>query len=524
LRYDEPQSARTNRLPFLIGSGVCAGLALLTKAPSLILLPFAGLAIAVTTFVFDQRSAGQNKQSIIQRLWSFVLRRSVFILTHYFIWLACAIVIVIAFWPAIWVNPIATINSVLIEIVQNGGQPHDSGNYFLGQPVADPGPFFYLAVVAFRTTPLTLIGLIMGLGWLVRSFWPRHQQNQPPLPIMVIALVAFVLLFGVVMSSQAKKLDRYLLPIWPALEILAAIGLVRTSTWLIETYIATNHRQLMKYGLSLAIAVIVLLPLPSYFPYYLAYYNPLLGGGPIAERVMLVGIGEGMDQVGAWLRARPDLNRGDVLSWIPPTLAPFIPKEILVRDLRPEFTSRASSYAVLYVRSIQHQESAEAEAAVRQTPALFTLRIHDAEYASIHQLPRPYDTPLDRVFGNAIHLRGFSQHLLGTTLVITPSWDIQADRPGGVFTFIHILDANGQKIGQIDAPIDQGMFATWQAGQQFDEALPIPLPAPLQPGNYQIVMGVYEPTGGRLPLTSGSSVPPEIDGPQAIELTQLHLP
>jgi hypothetical protein len=237
-----------------------------------------------------------------------------------------------------------------------------------------------------------------------------------------------------------------------------------------------------------------------------------------------VGIGEGMDQVGAWLRARPDLNRGDVLSWIPPTLAPFIPKEILVRDLRPEFTSRASSYAVLYIRSVQHQESAEAEAAVRQTPALFTLRIHDAEYASIHQLPRPYDTPLDRVFGNAIHLRGFSQHLLGNTLVITPSWDIQADRPGGVFTFIHILDPNGQKIGQIDAPIDQGMFTTWQAGQQFDEALPILLPATLQPGNYQIVMGVYEPTSGRLPLTSGSPLPPEIDGPQVIELTQIHLP
>lgn len=535
LRFDKPwwamsssepsnQSAFTYRLLFLIGSGACAGLALLTKAPSLILLPYAGFVIAGTMFVRNQPFMVNSQQPIPHRLWSFMLRRSALILVQYLIWLTCAIMVVVVLWPAMWVNPIATVNSVVKEIVQNGGQPHDSGNYFLGQPVADPGSLFYLAVVALRTTPLTLIGLILCMAWLAGNLWTNAQYRQQRLPILVIALIGFVLLFGIVMSSQAKKLDRYLLPIWPMLELLAAIGLLRTSTWLIEKYAATSRRRLVGTGVSVVIAALLLLPLPSYHPYYLAYYNPLLGGGPTAQRVILVGTGEGMDQVGAWLRNRPDLNRGDILSWIPPTLAPFIPKEILVRDLRPEFVDHASSYAVLYIRSVQHQESAEAEAAVRQTPALFSIRIHGIEYASIHQLPRPYEMPLDRVFDNAIHLRGISHQLLGNTLVITPSWDIQADRAGGVFTFIHVLDAKGQKVGQVDAPIDQGMFATWQAGQQFDGPLPIPLPAALPAGNYRIVLGVYEPNGGRLPLTNGQALPPEIDGPQVIELLQIHLP
>jgi hypothetical protein len=89
-----------------------------------------------------------------------------------------------------------------------------------------------------------------------------------------------------------------------------------------------------------------------YHPYYLGYYNPLLGGGATAQRVMLVGWGEGMEQVGAWLRARPDLGRGPVLSWIPPTLAPFVPASPGVLDLRVPLMREPSSYAVLYSRSV----------------------------------------------------------------------------------------------------------------------------------------------------------------------------
>lgn len=512
------------RRRFIVGSGICAGLALLTKAPSLILLPFVGLLIATTALLHawlqHPGQADSAPQPITLRLWLVARHAIPLIIAQYLLWMVCAALVVFALWPAMWVNPAAATQSVLIEIFQNGGQPHHSGNYFLGQPVADPGPLFYLAVVLLRTTPLTLIGLVLCVLWLGSAGRNWRAQQDRPAVLPGLALLAFVLLFGILMSSQAKKLDRYLLPAWPAIEILAAVGLSAAGRWLSMRF-RSLRRRLFATAAPIAIALLALLSIPQYHPYYLAYYNPLVGGGPVAQRVMLVGIGEGMDQIGAWLRTRPDLQRGDVLTWIPPTLAPFIPIETLARDLRPEFTSQASSYAVLYIRSVQHKESAEAEAQVRQTPALFTLRLHGVEYASIHQLPRPYATAIDGVFADALQLRGFSQQLLGNTLIITPSWNIQRDHTGGIYSFVHVLDASGQKVGQVDAPIDQGMFANWQAGQQFDGPLPITLPANLPAGEYQVLMGVYDPAGGRLPLTSGTAIADSIDGPHVIKLDDL---
>ncbi len=66
-----------------------------------------------------------------------------------------------------------------------------------------------------------------------------------------------------------------------------------------------------------------------------------------------------------------------------------------------------------------------------------------------------------------------------------------------------MLGPNGQRVAQIDALLDQGMFPAWQAGQQFDTPFPLQLPADLPPGQYRVVMGVYTPEGGRLPLRRG---------------------
>jgi hypothetical protein len=264
--------------------------------------------------------------------------------------------------------------------------------------------------------------------------------------------------------------------------------------------------------------------LAYYHPYYLAYYNPLLGGGATAQRTILVGWGEGMDRVGAWLRGRPDLKRGPVLSWIPPTLMPFVPASPGVLDLRVPLLTKPSSYAVLYLRSVQRKESAVAEAYVRQVPPLYTLWMYGIEYASVYQLPRPFDVPLDAQFGDGLHLRGFSQQRAGDTLTITPSWDIQADQPGGRFCFVHVLAPDGRRVAQLDVPIDQGMFASWQAGQQFDPPLPLRLPADLPAGQYRVVLGAYTPEGGRLPLRRGPAAPAELDGPDVLLVTTVRLP
>ena len=58
------------------------------------------------------------------------------------------------------------------------------------------------------------------------------------------------------------------------------------------------------------------LPLAVVAPYALAYYNPRRGG-PAASRVLLVGWGEGLDQVAAYLNAQPSSERQLIAIYFP---------------------------------------------------------------------------------------------------------------------------------------------------------------------------------------------------------------
>lgn len=481
----------------LIGSGVCAGLALLTKSPAILLLPWAGLWLLW--------AAPERRWR--QRLFATGLR--------FLAWLGIALLIVAALWPAMWVTPGAAIQSVYRELVTNGGQPHQDGSFFLGQPVADPGWLFYPLVVAWRSDPLTLIGLIC----LPLALWRRAGERH-----MLLALCAFALLFGAIMSIGPKKFDRYLLPIWPALELLAAAGLA-TAYQLGRTYAAQRWRTIsarasnprLKWLGVGALCVALVGNWAAYHPYELAYFNPLLGGSAVGSRVLLVGWGEGLDLVGDWLRARPDLAVGPVMARNPLALAPFVPIPVL--DMTNSGFKQPVNYAVLYVSNIERREDLAATARIQQTTPLKQITIHGLTYATIYQLPRPYTQPIDAFFDESVHLRGIDQVQLGSTLVITPSWDIQSDRRGGLMYFIHVLSADGQRIAQVDTPLDSGLFTSWQAGQQLGFPLRLALPAAAASKPYRIVLGVYDPSGGqRLPLTYGKRLPDSIDGAQVIEI------
>jgi hypothetical protein len=485
----------------LSASGGLAGLALISKGPALIWLPLAGLLLL----------AFAPQAGIWPRLrWS---------IGRYLVWFGSAALTILLVWPAMWVAPVEAIGRVISEVLVNGGQPHHSGNYFQGQPVADPGWSFYPTIVLWRNTPVTLLGLLL-LPLALRS----HGRERRAL----LMLLSFALWFGLVLSFGAKKFDRYLLPIWPATEVLAAAGLVAGAGWIGRLLSrrgeisAALRSALQAVGIALVCLPLLLTNL-AYHNYYLAYFNPLLGGGAAAQRVLLVGWGEGLEEAGAWLSQRPDVGNGPILSWIPPTLVHFVPQQ--VKDLDEQTTRQLSSYAVLYSRSVQRKESAAAEAYARQTPPLYTVRRHGIEYATIHQLPRPFEQPVDAVFGDGLHLRGYSQQLLQSTLRITPSWNVQRDQPGGVFFFVHVLAADGSKVAQVDLPIDDGLFPQWQAGQQFGRPLELPLPPGLPPGEYRVALGVYQPTDGRrLPLKGGTALPPEVDGAETLLLTTLNLP
>jgi 4-amino-4-deoxy-L-arabinose transferase-like glycosyltransferase len=492
------------KVTLVVLSGALWGLALVTKAPSLVLAPVAALVLVALAPVGG--------------LWP----RLRWVLPRLIVWGTTALAVAFIAWPALWTSPVAAIGSVVDEVVRNGGQPHALGNFFGGQIVDDPGPLFYPVALALRLGPLVLLGLLL-VPLALRRATPNERRA-------LLALLAFAVLFALVLAREPKKFDRYVLPVFPALTIVAAAGLLAAARALTSQATRNAHRA-PRTSITAA-TVIVTTPLIAqlatlwwYHPYYLAYFNPLLGGGPVAQRTLLVGWGEGMEQAGAWLSQRPDLARGGVIAGFPPTLQPFLPSTIPVYDLRAQSLGYPLNYAVLYSSNVQRDMASETQALIRQTPPLYEVQRHGLLYATIHQLPRPFETPRRASFGDSLRLNGFTQQQLETTLVVTPSWSVVAPQASGRWLFLHLLDAGGQRVAQLDAPIDEGLFEAWQAGQQFGSPLPLGLPPALPQGRYQLVLGVYDgQSGERVPVSEAEALPPELNGPHALLLGELLLP
>ena len=98
------------------------------------------------------------------------------------------------------------------------------------------------------------------------------------------------------LTAAPKKFDRYLLPVFPLLDIVAAVG------WglLLETVL----RRRMKLAWMLVALATFVFGLGGDWasrPYYLSYYNPLFGGASVGYDTLLTGWGEGLDQVANYL-------------------------------------------------------------------------------------------------------------------------------------------------------------------------------------------------------------------------------
>jgi 4-amino-4-deoxy-L-arabinose transferase-like glycosyltransferase len=504
--HQSAQPGRRVQYGYLVGSGCCAGLALLTKGPALILLPYAGLAMFGLAIAQERLPGQQIDRSTLPHVIRASFQALPGILLRYLGWLGSALLVVVVCWPALWVSPGAAIARYVGEITSNGGRPNGDGQFFLGQAVADPGWLFYPLADLFRTTPAMLIGLLGAIGIILVGL-ARRRIRLATQPAMVV-LIGFVVFWTAVMTLGPKKFDRYVLPTWPALIILAAAGL----------FMLIEHAPRRSRGwIWSALLLTELLQLGWYQPYYLSYYNPMLGGGAVAQNLFLVGWGEGMDQVGAYLRARPDIQYGPVLSALGQTLQPFVPVD--VRDVA-DFGSLPANYAVVYRESIQRAANPALYAQLQTTVPLHTVTIHGIDYAQIYQLPRPFAQPLDARFGDALQLRGITLEQAPNHLTLTPAWDVRAHPGAEYHMFVHLLDAHGTRITQIDLAPGGGAAAptnTWEPGQQIAVPMPLPLPTNLPPGSYRLVIGIYDvATGARLPLVGGTRADPALAGAEAL--------
>jgi len=227
-----------------------------------------------------------------------------------------------------------------------------------------------------------LVGLAAGRRNLSRLAAPLDGRA---LGAHLIGVCPAIWIIG---DIGGKKQDRYILPAFPALAVLAALGYAQIAN--LKSQISNLQSPILSNSLlAAAIVLQAVLVLPHY-PYYLTYYNPLMGGGPAAARMLNVGWGEGLDQAARWLNTLPGAEKSSVVAWYSTTFEPFfrgnaiykIDEEKISRSSKPGL---AADYVVLYVNQVQRElPSAGALQFFRSTTPVYTVTLHGINYAWIY--------------------------------------------------------------------------------------------------------------------------------------------
>ena len=494
----------TPRLWLLIGSGICAGLAVLSKSPAFVLVPVVGL-LALATWRQDE--GRRTKDEVL--LSSSVFRFSSFVAL--LIWGAAAALTALLIWPALWAAPMR-VYALVQQTADLASQPHDQGNFFLGREDATPGPLFYPVALALRLTPWALLGMI-PLAW-------RRVRGVSSRDLAVLA--CFVVLLIVGLSLSPKKFNRYLILAMPAVDILAAVGIynLRFAIYdLLKRLPVVNLKsEIVNRTLWIVISIATIINAAWCHPYGIAYYNPLLGGAQAGANTFLTGWGEGLDQVADWLNAQPDITGVVTASTATTTLRPYLQRGAQAytpEGQLPEHTG----YVVVYIRHAQQGGIwPPFDQFYKRATPLHTVSIHGVEYAWIYQAPPAVEQSRPADFGGAIRLRGFDVNgelRPSAQIDFKLVWAADRQPAADYMLFAHLIGPDGQRYAQLDLPYATG---SWQPGRFVTTDLPLGLPAAAPSGLYRLFVGLYDSqTGQRLPLVAQASGP-ALDGADALLL------
>ncbi len=490
----------TRSVLHLLFSGCTCGLAILSKSIALFLFPFAVLIGFVHFF-----QSVDDTISLPRRVFD-TFRRTpmLLILTT---WGLTATLTCGVLFPALWVAPFGTIAQVLGTATEYAATPHD--NFFLGAPADDPGALFYPVSFLLRTTPVTLLGLVLLLGKYVNLQIRKWANGQMGKWTNRYAALAYILIYAVAytifVSLSAKKFDRYYLPVFPMLNIAAAVGLLR---------LRTKARAGVMALLSVAFYLITTM---VYHPYYHSYYNPLTGGALTAPKLIMVGWGEGLEKAAQYLNTKEDAARLRVASWSL-VMAPYFEGQTF--KLFPSFPSDLipwidTDYVVFYVNQVQRaRPDPVAMRFFHHHEPEYTVRLKGMDYAWVHRVPEnapalaldiPRDLEVD--FADRIKLWGYDLPrrvcAAGDEIALAFYWQSLSKMTENYSILLHLVDREGNLRAQYDTWLDRGNFPTsgWVKKKVMLDQHDLVIPAHLPAGRYRLVVGWYDPaTMRRLPL------------------------
>jgi hypothetical protein len=489
---------------WLLLSGALAGLAFISKIASLFLMPFIAL-VGLWFFIEGKRYRNEGGKQFILLILDGLL------------WFAVAVAAVFIVWPAMWVAPVETFQTVFSLAFQYSTGPHAKGIFFLGESVSNPGPLFYPVTWLYHTSPLVMLGLVgLVFVWLyyrgAKPAAPQSPANQPALnnnsPFTVHyssfsrylpLILLFILGYYVLMTIGEKKQERYFLPAYPWLDLIAAAGLISLLNYQFITRVTRRVS-----GLALLLLTILIvngLLVTSNFPYYLTYYNPLLGGIKSAAKVITIGWGEGLDLAAEYLNQKADPAQTRVASWYESTFAPYYHGPSISYS-KEKGKALAGDYVIFYINQTQRRFPDEVLFDYFETrfepEAVITL--HGLDYVWIYPSLGVDHYVQDQTYTGIASLLAW-QWVNGDDAALIPGqpaefelyWEYLGKELDETF-FFRLVDTGGhiwaegesRPVAAENPPLKQ-----WREGEIIFERGSLTLPVDIPPGQYQLQIGFY---------------------------------
>jgi len=485
------------RMRYMVFSGLAIGLALLAKSPAVLLAPAIGLiSLAILC----------KPGCRLQTDWR---REGLQLFAALLVWVGIAGLVFFILWPAMWIAPVLT----LVRMLNQGGREAAGGwaSFFMGRFTTNPPPWFYLVVLLVRTTPLTLVGFVAFLLSL-RAGSTNEVNLGRVWRGRALALLTYVMVFTAFMAMWANKGDRFLLPIFPPLCILAALG--------IACWMPTIIAKLKPYHLASArfwpAGIIFTLILQAgwsvpHHPYYLSFYNPIFGGGFFIPKIIDIGLGEGLEQAARYLSVEGGGADVRATSWYrEECFNSFFLGQSLPWSKASVFWNEPD-YVVFYINQVQRQlPDPQFVQCFRSLEPEHTVRLKGIDYAWIYRVPEPLPdcfVPAQYAqqtqFGDQILLLGYdiikSRGPFDGKLGINLYWRALREMREDYTTYLKLINDAYKIWGQQDSrPVwDGSPTNSWEQGQVVGDKREIEVLPGTPPGLYRIEVILLDLRSGR---------------------------
>ena len=363
------------RRRYLIVSGITFGLAVLSKSYALILLLWVPFVIGRKFF---------KKPTILVEA-----------LVELLCWGSCALLTVITLWPVFWRHGCFLIGLCVLSIIvfsfyslRDEGHkkpsgvfltaigffailgytvntiwvvfegvgwavttPHEIEHFFWGKVTNDPGGFFYPLTLSIKSPPFILPTVLVGMVFL----WKKRRESQYTQQYQIaFSLFLVVVYLTVCLSVTSKKFDRYLLPAFLILDVLAGYLILLLASKFWAKFCRITWKKVGAVVAGLLVFFIHSVPVFALHPYYGTYYNTCWKVFDITK-IITVGDASGLDLAANYLNQKP--NASQLVVKVSPLAREFFGYYFLGRlffdqlfHLTPD---SVPDYEVVYLRDSQ---------------------------------------------------------------------------------------------------------------------------------------------------------------------------